>query len=145
MSNNLSQNFESFLQSNIIIRFCKHLHMWVLIQSYNKLTITTFIVIAELAIDLNSSFIYGFIIVITIVLFMGHVLSCRVVSYFQFILNLGMPFPWFFVLFIIYNIDVIFSKCYPGWLPSKASWPTTGYSSLIWKGPPNFISMRLNR
>ena len=119
--------------------------MWILIQSYNKLTITTFITMVELLISLNGSFIYGFIIVIAIVLFMGHVLSCWVVSYFQFILNLGMPFPWFFVLFIIYNIDVVVSKCYPGWLSSKTSLLTTGYSSFIWEGPPNFISMRLNR
>ena len=46
-----------------------------------------------------------------------------------------MPFPWFFILFIIYNIDVIVLKCYPGWLPSKTSWPTMGYSSFIWEGP----------
>ena len=47
-----------------------------------QITITTFITIVELLISLYSSFIYGFIIVIAIVLFMGHVLSCWVVSYF---------------------------------------------------------------
>ena len=92
--------------------------MCVLIQSYNRLTITTSIMIINLVIDSNISFVYGFIIVITISLFMGHVLSCWIVSYFYFILNLRMPFPWFFILFVIYDIDVIVSKCYPGWLPS---------------------------
>ena len=45
-----------------------------------QITITTFITIVELLISLYGSFIYGFIIVIAIVLFMGHVLSCWVVS-----------------------------------------------------------------
>ena len=82
ISNHLSQNFESFLKLNIVIIFCRHPHMWVLIQSHNRLMITTFITMVELLISLNGSFIYGFIIVIAIVLFMGHVLSCWVVSYF---------------------------------------------------------------
>ena len=47
-----------------------------------QIPITTFITIVELLISLYGSFIYGFIIAIAIVLFMGHVLSCRVVSYF---------------------------------------------------------------
>ena len=47
-----------------------------------QITITTFITIVELLISLYGSFIYGFIIVIAIALFMGHVLSCRIVSYF---------------------------------------------------------------
>ena len=125
------------------------LHMNILIQvynrRYNRLIITTSILILKLLIGLDGSFIYGLIIVIAIGLFMGHILSCWVVSYFQFILNPGMPFPWFFVLFVIYDIDVIVSKCYPGWLSSKTSWPTTGYSSFIWDGPLNFIPMGFNR
>ena len=47
-----------------------------------QITITIFITIVELLISLYGSFIYGFIIVIAIVLFMGHVLSCWIVSYF---------------------------------------------------------------
>ena len=45
-----------------------------------QLTITTSIMIIRLLIGLNGGFIYGFIIVIAIVLFMGHVLSCWIVT-----------------------------------------------------------------
>ena len=47
-----------------------------------QITITTFITTVELLISLYGSFNYGFIIVIAIVLSMGHVLSCRGVSFF---------------------------------------------------------------
>ena len=66
---------------------------------------------------------------------MGHVLGCWVVTYPQLVLNLGVSLPWFFILFIFYDIDVIVSKCYPGWLPSETSWPSTGYSSFVWEDP----------
>ena len=56
--------------------------MCVLIQNYNKLIITTSIMIIKLLIGLNGGFIYGFIIVIAIVLFMGHVLSCWIFTLF---------------------------------------------------------------
>ena len=67
--------------------------MCVLIQSYNKLTIATFIVIVELVISLNGSFIYGFIIVIAIGLFMGHVLSCWIVQLFLIYIEPWVAFP----------------------------------------------------
>ena len=56
--------------------------------------------------------------------------------------------PWFFIitgLFIINHVDIIIFECYPGWLPSKTCWPSTGYFSLVWEDPPDLSSMRLNR
>ena len=56
-----SHNFESFLKKklysyNILHLECTHLHMCVLIQVYNKLTITTSIRIIKLLIGLKGQF-----------------------------------------------------------------------------------------
>ena len=70
--------------------------------------------IVKLLIGLNSSFIYVFIIIITIVLFMGHVLSCWIVS-----IVLVCTEPWVaspLVLHTVHHllhVDVIVSKMLP--------------------------------
>ena len=102
--------------------------------------------ILKLLIGLDGSFIYGFIILIAIGPLHGvysELLGCQLFSIY---IEPWDAFPLVLcTLFIIYDIDVIVSKCYPGWLPSKTSWPTMGYSSFIWEDPPNFTSMGLDR
>ena len=97
---------------------------------------------------LYSSFIYQFIIVIIVFLLVRHILGCGIFAYPQFILDLGMPLPWFFIvtgLFIVNYIDIIIFECYPEWLPSKTCWPSMGYLSLVQENPPDFFSVGLGR
>ena len=94
---------------------------------------------------LNGGLVYRFIIVIVKLFFVGHVWGCWVMTLFQFILNFGRSLPWFFIFFIIYYIDVIIPKHYPGWLPSKTSRPSTRYLSFIQESPLDLISMGLSR
>ena len=59
-----------------------------------------------------------------------------------------MPLPLVFIvagLFIVNYIDVIIFKCYPGWLPSKTCWPSTGYFSFVQENPSDFSSVGLGR
>ena len=79
---------------------------------------------------------------------MGHVLGCRIFAHPQFVLDLGVPFSWFFIItgfFIIIHVDIIILECYPGWLLSKTCWPSRGYFSLVQEDPPDLCSMRLSR
>ena len=71
---------------------------------------------------LYCCFIYGPIVVIVVLFFLGHILGSGIVAYFQFILDLRVPLLWFFIIvsfFIINHIYIIIDKCYPGWLPSQ--------------------------
>ena len=56
-----------------------------------------------------------------------------------------VSFFWFFIFFVINNINVIVSKCNPGWLPSETCWLSMGYFSFIQKNPPDFISVGFYR
>ena len=79
---------------------------------------------------------------------MGHILGCRIFAHPQFVLDLGVPLPWFFIntsFFIINHVYIIILECYPGWLPSQTCWPTMVYISLVWENPPDLGSMRLGR
>ena len=87
---------------------------------------------------LNCCFIYGLIVVIIVHFLMGHILGCRIVAYFQFVLDLRVPLPWFFIIisfFIVNHIYIIILECYNGWLPSQTCWPSTGYFSLVQEDP----------
>ena len=79
---------------------------------------------------------------------MRYILGCRIFANPQFVLDLGVPLPWFFIItgFIIINhVDIVILECYPGWLPSKTCWPSMGYFSFVWEDPPDLSSMRLSR
>ena len=79
---------------------------------------------------------------------MGHILRCGIVAYFQFILDLRVSLPQFFItvsFFIIDHIYIIILECYPGWLPSEICWPSSGYLSLVWEDPLDLSSMRFGR
>ena len=79
---------------------------------------------------------------------MRYILGCGIFAYPQFILDLGVPLPQFFIvagLFIVNYIDVIVFECYPGWLSSKTCWPSTGYFSFVQENPPDFSSVGLGR
>ena len=97
---------------------------------------------------LNCSFVNGFIIVVIVFFLMRHILGCRVVTYLQFVLDLGVPLPWFFIItsfFIINHVYIVILECYPGWLPSQTCWPSMGYFSLVQEDPLDLSSMRLGR
>ena len=79
---------------------------------------------------------------------MRHILGCGIVAYLQFVLDLRVPLPWFFIItsfFIVNHVYIIILECYPGWLPSQTCWPSTGYFSLVWEDPSNLSTMRLGR
>ena len=83
---------------------------------------------------LHSSLVYGFVIIVVIFLLMRHVLGCGIFTHPQFALDLGVPLHWFFIItgfFIVNHVDIVILECYPGWLPSKTCWPSTGYFSLV--------------
>ena len=72
---------------------------------------------------------------------MRHIFGCGIFAYPQFILDLGVPLPWFFVitgLFTVNYIDIVIFECYPGWLPSEKCWPSMGYFSSCPGGSPGF-------
>ena len=109
-----------------------HLHTYVLIQIYNRLISTTSItLIAHIFIirilykRLNGSFIYGFVVIVIIFLFMGHVLSCW--GFCTPLICTGLRGVFLLVLHtlhVINNINIIVSECDPGWLPSETCWPS---------------------
>ena len=79
---------------------------------------------------------------------MRYILGCGIFAYPQFIFDLGLPHPWLFIitgLFIINYVDIIVFECYPGWLPSKTCWPSTGYFSLVQEDPLDFDFVGLGR
>ena len=97
---------------------------------------------------LYCHFIYGLIVVIVIFFLVGHILGCGIVAYFQFILDLRVSLPRFFIIvsfFIINHIYIVILECYSGWLPSQTCWPSMGYFSLVWGDPLDLSSMRLGR
>ena len=97
---------------------------------------------------LYCHFVYGLIVVIIILFLMGDILRYGIAAYFQFILDLRVSLPWFFItvsFFIIDHIYIVIFECYPGWLPSQTCWPSTGYFSLFWEDPPDLGSIRLGR
>ena len=88
------------------------------------------------------------IIIVIIFLLMGHVLGCGIFAHPQFVSDLEVPHPWFFIItgfFVINHVDIVILECYPGWLPSKTCWPSMGYFSLVWEDPLDLGSMRLHR
>ena len=78
----------------------------------------------------------------------GLFLAVGFLTYPQFVLDLGVPLPWFFIitgLFTVNYVDIIILECYPGWLPSKTCWTSMGYFSVVQEDPLDLSSVRLDR
>ena len=79
---------------------------------------------------------------------MGHVFGSVIFIYLKFIQYSRISFSWFFVwvaFFIIYHVDVIVFKGYPGWLFLQTCWPSMGCSSLVQEDSPDFQSVGFSR
>ena len=79
---------------------------------------------------------------------MRHIFGSRIFIYLKFIQHSHVSFSWFFIqvtLFIIYHVDVVVPKGYPGWLFLQTRRPFTGCSSLVWEDSPDFHSVEFSR
>ena len=79
---------------------------------------------------------------------MGHVFGSGIFVYLKFIQHSHVSFSWFFVwvtLFIIYHIDVVVPKGYPGWLFLQTCGPSMGCSFLVWEDSLDLHSVGFSR
>ena len=75
---------------------------------------------------------------------MGHIFGSGIFIYLRFIEHSHVSFSWFFVwvtLFIIYHVDVIVPKGYPGWLFLQTCRPSMGCFSVVQEESPDFHSI----
>ena len=79
---------------------------------------------------------------------MGHVFRSEIFIYLNFIQYSHISFSWFFIwvaLFVIYHVDVIVSKGYPGWLFLQTCRPSMGCSFLVWEDSLDFHLVGFSR
>ena len=79
---------------------------------------------------------------------MGHSFGSGIIIYLKFIQYSHVSFSWFFIrvaLIIIYHVDVIVPKGYPGWLFLQTCGQSMGCSSLVWEDSLDFHSMGVCR
>ena len=79
---------------------------------------------------------------------MGHIFGSGIFVYLTFIQYSHVSFFCFFIwvaLFIIYHVDIIVFKGYPGWLFLQTCGPSVGCSSLVWEDSPDLHSVGFSR